>query len=240
MKNSNKNPSAKLRTRIYVLHGWTYSIDKWSQLIGELKEREIDSAMLKVPGLTDGLDEVWDIEDYAVWLGKVLNKEKGQVILVGHSNGGRIASYYAFKNPEKVRRLILIDSAGIYHKHFSIRAKRFLFKSAAKAGKKMRRFGILEDLLYKLARSSDYKIANPVMKKTMVNLIESDKEKFFAKVKVPTVIIWGENDRITPYADAKVMKEKIEGSKLYVIKDARHSPQFTHAEEVADIISRYI
>jgi pimeloyl-ACP methyl ester carboxylesterase len=42
-------------------------------------------------------------------------------VLLGHSNGGRIALAFAEKYPDKVKQLVLIDSAGIYHNEFSIR-----------------------------------------------------------------------------------------------------------------------
>ena len=43
----------------------------------------------------------------------------------------------------------------------------------------------------------------------MINLIQSDKSLLIEKVKVPTIIIWGENDNITPLSDAEVLSGKI-------------------------------
>ena len=50
------------------------------------------------------------------------------------------------------------------------------------------------------------------------------------------IIIWGENDKITPLSDAKAISKQIKNSKLYVIDGARHAPQFTHTKEVVNKI----
>src|SRR3989338_4234164 len=101
--------------KIIILHGWAYSTDKWRPFIEELKKSGVKSKMIKIPGLTSPLDQVWNLDDYVEWLKKNLSKEKGKVILLGHSNGGRIALAFSAKYPEKVGKLILIDSAGIFH-----------------------------------------------------------------------------------------------------------------------------
>lgn len=222
--------------KILILHGWTTSIDKWNSLIQNFKDRKINFELLKIPGLTESINKVWTIDDYVEWLKKIADKEKGKVILFGHSNGGRVILNFANKYPEKVNKLILMDSAGIYHNDFGIKLKRFVFKSLAKIGKKISSSKILKAILYKLAREGDYNKSNPIMKQTMVNILNSDKSLDISKISIPTLIIWGENDKITPISDAKIMYENIKNSKLYIVKNARHSPHFTNAEEVANII----
>ncbi len=224
-----------LKRKIYLLHGWTCSLDKWQNLIAFLKEKDLEPVVPKIPGLTQELNKVWDINDYVEWLKKE-TKGSGSLILLGHSNGGRIALTFAAEYPQKIAHLILIDSAGIYHKELLIRLKRLFFKSLAKFGKKLSSSKILRTLLYKAARENDYKNANPVMRQTLVNLLESDKELKFNKIKVPTTIIWGEKDKITPLSDGKIMAQKIKSAELHIIKGARHSPQFTNPYEVGEEI----
>lgn len=221
--------------KIYILHGWTYSLDKWQTMIYLLKENGLDPVLLKIPGLAKESDRIWDIEDYVEWLKKE-TETSDNLVLVGHSNGGRIALAFTQKYPDKVNHLFLIDSAGIYHDEFPIRLKRTVFKGLAKVGKKITKSKMLKDLLYKLVRESDYKDANPQMKKTLVNLLESDKNLGLDKIDTPTTIIWGEYDTTTPLTDGKIMTQKIRNSKLFIIKGARHSPQYTHPQEVAEKI----
>jgi len=220
---------------IYILHGWSYSKDKWLPFLSLLKSRGLNPYLLSIPGLTSKIDKPWRIEDYNEWLFKqIVNKEK--IILIGHSNGGRIALNFAIKYGKRIKKLILIDSAGIYHSDILTRIKKAGFLLLAKAGKKIFPSKTAQKILYHLAGTKDYLLANQNTKKTMINLLESDKFLNPNKISVPTIIIWGENDKITPLSDGKLLNKLIKNSRFLIIPEARHSPQFTHPEKVADII----
>lgn len=228
-----------MNKKLYILHGWAYSIDKWDPLFARLKASRIEAVMLKIPGLTAPLDEVWDLDNYVTWLAKTLENEKN-VILVGHSNGGRISLAFAAKYPEKVEKIILIDSAGIYHNEFPIRIKRFVFGRIAKIGKTIIKSSSARAILYKLSREHDYEKANPIVRQTMLHLIRADLREMLPSITIPTTIIWGEMDKVTPLSDGKLMNQLLPKSSLHVIPEARHSPQFTHGEKVADIIQKSV
>lgn len=224
--------------KIVILHGWTYSLDKWGVFVGRLKKSGFDVEIIEIPGLTLKSDEVWDLEKYSKWLDEKLGNSK--VTLLGHSNGGRIASYFAAKFPGKIKKLILMDTAGIYHKELLLEIKRFLFRSVAKLGNKLTNSPVLKKFLYKLVREKDYQEASPNMRKTMLNLINSDLTPEFKKIRTPTLIIWGEEDRIIPLSDGQLINKLIKNSKLKIIKEARHSSFYTHADKVVKIIKHDI
>lgn len=216
---------------IIILHGWTSETKKWEPFL-----KYLPGKLLKIPGLTEKIDRPWTLDDYLEWLKKKIDK---RVVLIGHSNGGRIAIAFAAKYPERVEKLILIDSAGIYHKKLALQIKRILFKLVAKIGKKIAPSNKLKNLLYKLAGEKDYKNADPIQKQTMINLISTDLTPMLTKIPIPTLIIWGKDDKITPLRDGKLMHQKIKGSKLKIL-NAKHSPQFSHPKEVARLIHEYI
>ncbi len=229
------------KEKIYILHGWAYSTESWKPFIHELQKEKIEVEMLKIPGLTTPLAEEWSIDNYVSWLNEILRNEKGQVVLLGHSNGGLISLAYTLKYQDKVKKLILVDSTGIYHNELSIRLKRFVFASAARIGKKITNSAALRRLLYKLARAHDYeKAPDIIIQKTMLNLIRTDLKDKFSNIKIPTIIIWGKNDQVTPIPDGRVMRREIKNSSLHIISDARHSPQLTHPTETAEIIVKNI
>jgi pimeloyl-ACP methyl ester carboxylesterase len=192
--------------------------------------------MLKIPGLTVPHDRVWKLDDYVEWVKDQLKDEEEPIVLLGHSNGGRISIAFAAKYPKKIKKLILIDAAGIYHNELPIRIKRFVFGVLAKVGGSFSDSETLRLMLYKFARVSDYQRADKILRKTMLNLIHTDISNLFTEISAPTTIIWGEKDDTTLLADGKIMNEKIKGSKLFVIKNAKHSPHFTNVEEVGEII----
>ena len=238
-KAKSKIRTVEMKKKIYILPGWAYDTKKWDIFVDKLDLVGFDCNVLKIPGLHLSIEKPWDINDYVEWLSKILKEEKS-IVLLGHSNGGRIALSYILKYPDKVSNLILIDSAGIYHKDLSLRVKRLIFKYLAKTGKKFTKSESLKNLLYKFARENDYNVAPEVMKKTMQNLITHDLTPQLPKIKTNTLIIWGENDKTTTLSDGKLMNKKIHGSKFRMIEDARHSPQFTHSKIVVELIKNFL
>lgn len=224
--------------RIFILHGWSYGTERWGPFVKLLEGKGLKSELLEIPGLTAPIDRPWTLNDYVDWLKKKIGEEKG--VLIGHSNGGRIALAFALKYPELVERLILIDSSGIRHRGGLIELKRFLFKGLAKTGKKITTSPRARNALYKLARANDYKDATPQMRETMVNLISTDLTPELTRISVPALIIWGADDRTTPLSDGKLMAKLIPDSQLYIVKGARHSPQFTHPEEACARITNWL
>lgn len=225
--------------KIIILHGWTKNLDKWQEFLEILKEKKINFDFPKIPGLTKNAREIWALEDYVKWLKNITGREKGKIILIGHSNGGRIALSFANNYPQKVEKLILIDSAGIYHNELFLRIKRFIFKIIAKVGKKVVSSERFKNLLYKFARESDYKDLDENTRQTMFNLISIDLKPILPQISVPTLIIWGAQDKITPLSDGLLMKNLIKNSKIEVIENAKHSPQFTNSKEVINAILNF-
>lgn len=225
-------------TKLFILHGWTYQSDTWKPLLTILGTRGVNYEFLLIPGLTDATNPPpaggLTLDDYVKWLeGKTAGYDK--VILYGHSNGGRISLAFAAKHPEKVERLILEDSAGIPPTG-SRRWKRDIFKKISQAGHLFTRSEFVRKLFYKIIRESDYRDATPEMKKTMVNLLSVDLSLVLGKIKMPTLIIWGKNDEMTPLAEGERIHQGIHGSRMVVIPDARHAPHNTHPQQVADLI----
>jgi pimeloyl-ACP methyl ester carboxylesterase len=222
--------------KIYIVHGWAYSLDKWKPLTDLLKRAGVAPVMLPVPGLTAESDEVWNLDKYVEWLNQATSAEKNPFIVVGHSNGGRIGLAFVSRYPEKVERLILIDSAGVYHNEVLLRLKRALFGAAAKIGKRVSSSAFLRKSLYRLARAHDYEQASPQMRQTMVNLVESDKHLDLGLIKTPTTLVWGSEDRVTPLTDGRLMATEISDATLKIVHGGRHSPFYTHPDAVAQYI----
>ena len=225
--------------RAYIIHGWSYNLDKWADIVIELKMRDIEPVLLKVPGLTEASDKVWDIEGYISWLDDKLNGDE-KPIVIGHSNGGRIALAYAQKHPGRLHQLVLIDSAGVAHNEARSQIKLKILKTLSKVGKVFSLIPPLRKLFYKLIGAQDYYNAPPNMRLTMQNMLKADQQMDFSNVRLPVTIIWGREDSITPIVDGEKLHNWIKGSVFIVIDGAKHAPQATHADKVAEIIASAI
>ena len=96
---------------LYIIHGWTYTVEPWAETLAALQKAGLKVKMLHVPGLTEPSRRVWTVADYAQWADAQI--PDGAVAL-GHSNGGRILLNLCAERPEKLQKLILLNSAGIY------------------------------------------------------------------------------------------------------------------------------
>lgn len=221
--------------KVFVIHGWTYNLDKWQPLLSELEQYGVEPVMLKVPGLTAESSKVWTIQGYIAWLDDQI-KSESEPIVIGHSNGGRIALAYINKYPNRIRQLILIDSAGIADKRLYKKIKLKVLYVLSKVLKPLSKIKPLQKIVYRVIGARDYQEAPDNMKLTMRNMLDADKRLDLSAVNVPTTIIWGRDDKMTPLHDGQAMNQLIKGSKLHVINGARHAPMSTHPKQVAAII----
>ena len=229
-------------TQILILHGWTSSDqtkDKWQPLIKLLEDKKYSVRLLLLPGLTQPLNESWDLEQYVEWLDTQVSTNKN-VIIIGHSFGGQLAIKYAAHNPKHLKCLLLIDSSGVPDNRWQKKLKRLVFLALAKIGTNLPQKKFLKRLLYKLARERDYYQATEKQRVTMRLAIRTDIREEARKVKIPTLLLWGENDQITPIFMGETLAMLIQNSHLQIIPNARHSPQYTHPTQVASIFHKWL
>lgn len=224
--------------KVFILHGWAYNTDKWTDLCNLLTTAGLEPVLLKIPGLSKPSNQVWDISSYINWLDEELKNEV-KPILIGHSNGGRIALAYAQKDPKRPAQVVLIDSAGVTH-DAAYSTKRKIYRLIAKIGKPLGFIPGVKKVFYKLIGGMDYYNSPPNMKKTMQNMLNADKYIDLATINLPITIIWGKNDHITPLEDAYTMVQNLPQAKLHIIEHAKHSPQFTHPKQVAELIKKAV
>lgn len=216
---------------LYIIHGWTYTTEPWKQTLAILRKNGVKVVMLNVPGLTASSKKVWTIEEYMNWADR--NIPDGAVAL-GHSNGGRILLNLCAAKPGKLKHLILLDSAGIYEQSMKRDVSRFVSKQLGF----LKKVPGLEKVWHKVTGASDYARAPENMKKTLANMLDSDKSLDISKVRVPTSILWGEADKVTPPHQAEIMHEKIVDSTLKIYPKWSHAPYISYPEELAKAILR--
>lgn len=239
-------------TLIILLHGWGINSDKYAetanQLFSQAASYKLQASifMPDLPGFgkSDDPPTAWSVDDYVKLVRKFAdNLKMNNFILIGHSFGGRIAIKFSAEHPEKVKALILTGAAGIKH---PLTARQKTFYAAAKAGKVIFSLPLINELekpakkiLYKAAREKDYFEAKGIMKEVFKNVAE-DLTPFLDKIKAPTLLVWGKNDRSTPLGDAYIMKEKVANSRLEIVEDSNHSLPYQNPQKFAKIILEFI
>lgn len=220
---------------IYIIHGWTYTIEPWTATVSILKSKGIDVKQLKVPGLTAESDEVWNVEGYVEWLRGELEGVERPIVL-GHSNGGRISMNFLKKYPGRFAKLILLNSAGINVSDQKVSLKRRLFKLAAKVLRPLKYIPLVRKVVYRLIGGSDYDRAPANMKKTLQNMLDSDKHLDLTDISTPTVVLWGKEDRITPLAQGRKIAELLPEAEIFEFDGWAHAPYITHPNQLAQAI----
>lgn len=176
-------------------------------------------------GSSDEPKTVWGILDYTAALEALVKAEQitEPPILLGHSFGGRVGIVYASRN--KVRKLILVDSAGIrprhslkyYFKVYSYKVIKHLLPTIL--GKKGE---IILDKYRSKSGSSDYNNATPMMRAILSKVVNEDLKHLMPVIKAPTLLIWGEKDTATPLSDAKIIENLIPDAGLVSFPNCGH------------------
>lgn len=230
---------------LVILHGWQSKVDRWKPLTTELA-KNFNIFVPDLPGF--GSNKVknkngWNLTDYCNWLDNYLKKNKiKNPSLVGHSFGGRIAIKYTSTHPN-LNKLVLIASAGLKNKSI----KKIIGYNLAKTGNLLFSLPGLEKtkesmqwILYKILREHDYYEADGFQKKTMANIVNEDLEPYLRDIKVKTLIIWGKDDKLTPFWQAKILSQKIKKSFLRSFSDTGHDVPFSKYKQVAQEITDFI
>jgi len=218
---------------LYIIHGWTYTIEPWAKTLAILRENGLKVKMLKVPGLTEESKKVFTIRDYVKWADE--NIPDGAIAL-GHSNGGRILMNLCAKKPEKLKYLILLDSAGVYEPS----KKKQIVEKLAKIGRPLKKIPLVDKAFHRLTGSTDYSRAPENMKKTLVNMIESDKNLDFKVISTRTFILWGKKDTTTPPRQAIKIYESLPNAELKFYATWTHAPYISSPEELARALTTLI
>jgi pimeloyl-ACP methyl ester carboxylesterase len=212
---------------VALVHGFSGSSRWWSRnvralagryrllvpdVIGFGRSRVERGAPPDVPALADAL---------AGWLAEAGGGRP--VHLVGHSMGGQLAVHIAARWPQRVARLVLVDSAGLPRRVTPRYLMRFAYDVAPP-----HRWG---DPRFVPVIVGDALAAGPrVLLRALRNLLRDDVTPLLPRITAPTLLVWGEQDAFVPPADAEVFRREIPGARLLVLPRAFHNPMVDRPE----------
>jgi len=245
---------------IVLIHGTSASLHTWEGWVAVLKgTRRVISMDLPAFGLTGPApDGDYRIERYVAFVLALMDRlGVRQAVLAGNSLGGEIAWNVALAAPPRVTRLVLVDAAGFPLQPQSVplgfRLARMPWVNRAMANLLPRAlidssvrnvFGdpdrvtpALVDRYYELTLRAGNRAALPLR---FAQMRRDDPGARLRSIAVPTLILWGGQDRLIAPADGAAFAAAIAGSRLVVFGDLGHVPQEEDAARTVAEVVRFL
>lgn len=223
---------------VLFLHGWGGSIASFKGLQKALKDYNTINIDLCGFGKSDSPPANFTVYDYAEIVLGVLNKlEIQKVTIIAHSFGGRLAIILASLRKDIVKKLVLIDSAGLKPKFNFItymKIKKYKFYKFL-VNKKLIKKSILEKF-----GSNDYKALDKINKMVFNNIVTTNLDFLVSNIKCPTLLLWGKEDSDTPLYMAKILNKKIKNSGLVVFNNAGHYSYLDEPKKTLLILKNFL
>ena len=219
---------------ILLLHGWGQNIEMMKP-VGDNFANDYRITIIDFPGFGQSEEpkSPWTIEKYSHMLEVFVEKTNiKKPIVIGHSFGGRVAIRYSARNP--IEKLILFGSPCIRIEEPLPLTVRILKKLKKLPG--LNEFG---EFMKQYIGSRDYKAATPIMRQTLVEVVNEDLSKFAREIEEPTLLIWGENDTEAPLNEAKEL-EKIMNDAALIVLPGTHYAYLENLPRVISILDNFI
>ncbi len=227
---------------VVMLHGLFGALSNWEPTVSALKDRfrvvvpvlpiyEMPLLSATIDGLrkyVEGFVKATDIREFH---------------LMGNSLGGHIALVYTLANPGKVKTLILTGSSGLFENSMGGSfPKRGSFEYIKeRVGYTFYDPNVASDELVQEV----FDITKSVSKCMAIVAIAKSAQRHnlagdLEKIKVPTLLIWGLNDTITPPHVAHEFNRLIKNSTLYFIDHCCHAPMMEQPERFNQLLHDFL
>lgn len=227
---------------LMLLHGLFGALSNFKDLIDHFRSSykvivpllplfELDLFHTTVGGLQKHVHKFIELKGY------------NNINLLGNSLGGHVALVHILKHPERIKSLILTGSSGLFENGMG--------DSYPKRGDREYIRKKTEVTFYDPAMATDelvdevYSITNNRL--TVIKIIALAKsairnnlEEELNQIKQPTLLIWGNNDTITPPFVAKEFNKLIPNSELHFIDKCGHAPMMEVPLEFNRILEQFL
>ncbi len=231
------------QSTLIILPGWGGSHETWADFVSYAKDFFADVSVIDLPCFGDEPcpNSVWGVKEYAEFVEKKLSTNQYKnVILLGHSFGGVVATYLVAHNHGAVEKLVLSGSP-IYRKRNGLRW--YFFLILAKIGKQVFRLPFIHSfesigkkVLYKVADSPDYNKTSGIQRQIFQKITKEDMSHLLTTIQTPTLVMWGELDSYVPLNQGKRIAKKIPHCTCIVVKNGKHGLHLTHKELLVEKI----
>ncbi|MBS4044101.1 MAG: alpha/beta hydrolase [Chitinophagaceae bacterium] len=227
---------------LLLLHGLFGALSNFRDLIEHFrKDYKVIVPMLPLFTLDIFHTTVGGLEKYVHKF--IEAKELNNIHLLGNSLGGHVALVHVLKHPEKIKTLILTGSSGLFENGMG--------DSYPRRGDKEYIRKKTEVTFYDPKMATDelvnevFEITNNRIKVIKIlalakSAIRNNLGDELNKIQTPTLLIWGNNDIITPPFVAKEFNTLIPNSELHFIDKCGHAPMMEVPDEFNEILSGFL
>ncbi len=228
---------------VLMVHGWGANIDLLQALALRLSQLGYRTFMLDLPGFgeSDEPPKAYTVFDYAAFCIAYLDHHQlSAVHYFGHSLGGRIGLVLGADHGERIKNMVLSNSAGIKVEPSTQRKMRLKLYQTIRDS--LGRFGAqstadrLRQLYNRRYGSADFQNASPIMRQTLIQIVNQDLLAHAERVGSPTILIWGDEDQETPIWMGQKLERTIPDAALIVHQGAGHYAYLDFPDKTADIM----
>lgn len=233
---------------IVMIHGFGANKDNWLRF-GKFFTQRYHVIALDLPGFGDSSkpDASYDVgtqtERVAAFV-KALGLSK--VHLIGNSMGGHIAALYAARHPEQVLSVALLDNAGI-----TSPKKSELYEMLERGdpnplvARDAESFAKLVDFVFVQPPALPGNLRRYMAEQASARSEQNDKvfkhlreryiplEPELPKIQAPTLLLWGDKDRVLDVSSIEVMKPLLKKPSVVIMENCGHVPMIERPEETA-------
>ncbi len=202
--------------------------------------------------IEEKVDDIYDL---------IIEENLADLTLVGNSLGGAIALMlavrFAEQGDDRLSKLVLIDSAGDKNSipsHLklirSIFGAPIVYTSPSKLAARMTldfcyydKTKVTAEQVRAYAKPLSSSAGRHALLQTAKRCIPTNADELIAKVKlitVPTLILWGREDRVIPLRVGELLHEALPNSTLEIIEECGHIPQEEKPDETIQLISDFL
>ncbi len=227
---------------LMLLHGLFGALSNFSDLIERFRTShkvvvpllplfDLDILHTSVTGLAKHVDQFIEHKGY------------DHIHLLGNSLGGHVGLVHVLKHPEKIKSLTLTGSSGLFENAMGdsypkrgdydyIKNKTALtFYDPAMATKE------LVDEVFEITKNRIKVIKIIALAKSA---IRNNLGEELSQIKIPTLLIWGKNDTVTPPFVAEEFHKLIPHSQLHFIDKCGHAPMMEVPGEFNDLLDNFL
>ena len=224
---------------LMLLHGLFGALSNFSHLIE--KFRTTHKVIVPILPLFD-LDILHtSVTGLAKYVSKFIEyKDYNQIHLLGNSLGGHVGLIYALKQPERIKSLTLTGSSGLFenamgdsypkrgdYEYIKNKTAQTFYDPAVATTE-------LVDEVFEITRNRIKVIKIIALAKSA---IRNNLGEELNQIKIPTCLIWGKNDIVTPPFVAEEFHKLIPQSELHFIDKCGHAPMMEVPNEFNNILS---